>query len=486
MSKEIRAVIFDMDGLMVNTLPLHQRASRLMWARHGIDWTPQLAQNIIGMRIDQALQWELDRSNLDLDLDQLVTEREEIYRRLLAKDCNPMHGLNNALNQLQGKYQLAIASSSERSSVDIVLDGLGIRELFEAVTVGSDVPRSKPFPDIYLKTANKLEMPPNVCVVVEDADHGVNAGWLAGMHVIAIPNQRTKKGHFSKATKILSSLDELDGAITDIAGMQDRIQEPFKYQSVADMYGIDDLSKNPIFPKFINYGYWKGIDVNKKISLSSRINASANLYRDLLNTLGVNPSHDLLEVASGNGRGGALIHEEYQPHLYIGVDLSYKQALRTKSTLDTTGIKNNTIAQASAQSLPFVDDSFDRIISVEAIQHFPQPQEFINESYRSLKPGGKVGFCSFFMDGKGDQKLIDKMFPTSSLGIDHFNSIHDIHKWLNQAGFKNISIKPIGNDLWDPFVKWCKQVQPDQDWSENWIIAYKMGMVDYFEIVAEK
>lgn len=479
---KIEAVIFDMDGVMVDTLPLHHEASRRLWKKHGVEWTQELARNIIGMRIREALDWQLARSGLPLDLDELVTTREQIYFQLLSTDCIPMRGLNKALQSLQGNFKLAVATSSERKSVDHVLKNLQIDHLFNVVASGSDIKRSKPFPDIYQYTADKLGVSPERCVVIEDAEHGVIAGWLAGMHVIAIPNKRTSYGNFSRATKILRGLNELDGTIKDIVASSKKKPSKFKYKTVVQMYGDDYLGENPIFPEFINYGDWEQINTSSnEISLESRVEASANLYRRLLNGLGVDHSHKILEVASGNGRGGKLIQDEFRPQLYRGVDLSYKQVQRSIKF-----VGENVVVQARAEALPFKNGSFDRILSVEAIQHFTDPKDFFQESFRVLKPGGKIAICSFFMDKKGDIDLLAKMFPTVPLGIDKFIPITKIRSWLEEAGFSNVRIEPRGKHVWEPFVKWSYQVQPDQDWSYNWVIAYKMNMVDYFHIFAEK
>lgn len=484
----IEAIIFDMDGVMADTLPLHQEASHRMWANHGIDWTPELAQNIIGMRIREALNWQLSRTDLKLDLEELVREREDIYLDILGSSCPPMPGLLESLQQLQGRFKLAVASSSERASVDRVLKSFGIENVFDFVLSGSDVKKSKPHPEMYRTTAEKLGVAPENCVVVEDAEHGVISAWLAGMHVIAIPNERTQKGNFSKATRKETSLFDLPQAIEGIKVSEQPRGTVFKYKSVAEMYADDFLGENPIFPVFLNYGDWEGLySPDKEIDFDTRVQSSANLYRRLLNKMEVNRNHTVLEVASGTGQGGKLILNEYQPHLYYGIDFSAHQAQRSKHALDAAEFnKQHGIAQATAENIPLQNDSVDRIVSVEAIQHFESPESFLSEAYRTLKPGGKLGFCSFFMNGEGELDILAKMFPTLPLGIDKFIPITTIQQWLVNAGFKNVHIEPRGKYVWEPLVSWCHQVQPDQDWSDHWTIAYKMGMIDYYHVFADK
>lgn len=484
----IEAVIFDMDGVIADTLPLHQEASQRMWGRHGIDWTPELAQNIIGMRIKEALDWQLRRTNLQLDLDELVREREDIYLELLGNSYPPMPGVLDSLQQLQGRYKLAVVSSSERTSVDLVLKTFGIENVFDFVLSGSDVKKSKPHPEMYRTTAEKLNVAPEQCVVIEDAEHGVVSAWLAGMHVIAIPNERTQKGNFTKATRKISSLLEVPEVIEGIRVSDNPQGIIFKYRTIEEMYADDFLGTNPIFPVYINYGDWEGLDLTTgEIDFNIRVESSANLYRKLLNGLGVNRDHTVLEVAIGTGQGGKLILHEYQPHLYYGIDFSAHQAQRSKQALDDANLdRQYGIAQSTAENLPLPDGSIDRIISVEAIQHFVSPISFIQEAHRTLKPGGKLGFCSFFMNGEGELDILAKMFPTLPLGIDKFIPISSIQKWLIEAGFKNIRIESRGKYVWEPLVRWCHQVQPDQDWSDHWTIAYKMGMIDYYHVFAEK
>jgi hypothetical protein len=83
-------------------------------------------------------------------------------------------------------------------------------------------------------------------------------------------------------------------------------------------------------------------------------------------------------------------------------------------------------------------------------------------------------------------ELLAKMFPTVPLGIDKLIPITVIRSWLEEAGFSNVRIESRGDNVWEPFVKWCYQAQPDQDWSYNWVIAHKMNMADYFHIFADK
>jgi HAD superfamily hydrolase (TIGR01509 family) len=113
------------------------------------------------------------------------------------------------LQTLQGRRNVALASSSYRDAVDGVLAGLNIAHFFQVIVTGLDVSRVKPAPDIFLVAAKQLGVPPSECVVVEDAEKGVIAAHLADMRCIAVPNRHTRHHDFSKATRICSSLNDI-------------------------------------------------------------------------------------------------------------------------------------------------------------------------------------------------------------------------------------------------------------------------------------
>jgi HAD superfamily hydrolase (TIGR01509 family) len=120
-----------------------------------------------------------------------------------------MAGALQVLDTLQPHKTLALASSSYRDAVDGVLERLGITPYFAVIVTGTEVPRSKPAPDIFLAAAQQIGVAPAACVVVEDAEKGVIAASRAGMRCIAVPNRDTRHHDFSHATWVCASLHEI-------------------------------------------------------------------------------------------------------------------------------------------------------------------------------------------------------------------------------------------------------------------------------------
>lgn len=204
----ISTVIFDLDGLLADTEGLHCQAYQMAMAEHDIalkqaDYAEHWVRNGLGIA-----DW-VGRHNLAIDPLALRLRKSEHYLDLLNSSLRPMDGALELLAGLHGKLRFALASSSYRDAIDGVLAGLDIAHYFETIVSGLDVPRVKPFPDIFLKAAEQLAVEPAECIVLEDAEKGVVAAALAGMRCIAVPNEFTKHHDFSRATQVCGSLKEV-------------------------------------------------------------------------------------------------------------------------------------------------------------------------------------------------------------------------------------------------------------------------------------
>lgn len=204
----ISAVIFDLDGLLADTECLHCRAYQMALSEHGVELRDDdYAEHWV--RFGNGIVDWVNLRGLALDPDALRLRKARHYLDLLASSLRPMEGALELLDFLRGKVKIALASSSYRDAIDGVLAGLAIGHFFEVVVSGLDVARVKPAPDIFLKAARDLGVPPSQCLVFEDAEKGVVAAHRAGMRCIAVPNEYTRHHDFSKATKICSSLKDV-------------------------------------------------------------------------------------------------------------------------------------------------------------------------------------------------------------------------------------------------------------------------------------
>ena len=210
----ITSVIFDLDGLLADTERLHCLAYQEALRFYGATVTDQ-EYGEHWVRSGRGIaEWITDRG-LTLDPIALRADKSRAYLELLLSELRPMERALALLEDLHGRKNLALASSSYRDAVDGVLVGLGIARYFQVIVTGLDVPRVKPAPDIFLAAAEQLRVSPAECVVLEDAEKGVLAAHLAGMRCIAIPNQHTRHHDFSKATRVCSSLNEITVELLD-------------------------------------------------------------------------------------------------------------------------------------------------------------------------------------------------------------------------------------------------------------------------------
>lgn len=207
----IKAVIFDMDGLMVDSEPLQYQAFNAVFRGIGRKFPQEDNDRLyIGLSdIDQARDI-VTRYDLPLIPEEVVKRKQVEYRKLISQVITPQPGLMELLRKLHElKYKKGIASSSGIEEIEYVIKGLNIGKLIDVYCSAEEVRQGKPRPDIYLLAANKLGVSPSDCLVLEDAPNGVKAAKAAGMMVFAIPGRATKNGDFKEATRKLVSLRDV-------------------------------------------------------------------------------------------------------------------------------------------------------------------------------------------------------------------------------------------------------------------------------------
>lgn len=210
----IDAVVFDMDGVLVDSEPLHLAMTQVVLEPYGrvLDedfYWPRVGMDEVDFFADVVAHLGLDASPAEL-----AARRQERYvEELVAAPLPPMRGVLECLLRLGADgYRLAVASSATRRQVDIVVDKLGLRRAFAATVSVDDVARGKPAPDLFLEAARRLDVDPARCFVVEDAVHGVEAARAAGMTAVAVPRvgDDGARHRAAGAAAVLRSLHELD------------------------------------------------------------------------------------------------------------------------------------------------------------------------------------------------------------------------------------------------------------------------------------
>jgi len=215
----IRALIFDMDGTLVNSEKLHFEAWRKILAQHGVDDFPLAAfHRYVGVSNERLAGDYIRSHRLPADIDTLVREKQGLYLKMIPA-IEPMPGVRETVARYHGRCLLAVASSSDRIELDAILATLGLAACFDEVVGGDMVSRKKPDPEIYLRTMSLLGVRPEECIAFEDSEAGIAAVKNAGMFGIAVPSPLLHDGDFSRADTVIPRIDLADDRLLqDLSG----------------------------------------------------------------------------------------------------------------------------------------------------------------------------------------------------------------------------------------------------------------------------
>lgn len=181
------AVIFDLDGVIVDNMGYHKKAWEIFIQKHNPGLAIEDFARHFGRTNSDLIPLVFGRKLSEADVASYGEEKEALYRKLYAEHIAPLPGLVNFLRELKKKHVRAvIATSAPKKNLDLVLDGLEIRPWFDALVDASEVEKGKPDPEIYLNAAQKVERAPEVCIVFEDSLAGIQAGLNAGMRVVGV------------------------------------------------------------------------------------------------------------------------------------------------------------------------------------------------------------------------------------------------------------------------------------------------------------
>jgi HAD superfamily hydrolase (TIGR01509 family) len=204
----IQGVLFDMDGVLADTERLHWAAYRSVLLEHGVDvGLEEYRRHFIAR--GGGPEYACRTYALPMSADELRARKAPRYLALLRQGVQALPGARAALERLRRTQRLAVATNAARVEADLVLGGLALAPLLDAVVTREDYASAKPAPDAYLAAAAALGLPPAACVVVEDTERGATAARAAGISAIAVPNDLTLDNDFGACRHRLASLDEL-------------------------------------------------------------------------------------------------------------------------------------------------------------------------------------------------------------------------------------------------------------------------------------
>jgi HAD superfamily hydrolase (TIGR01509 family) len=209
MLDEFDVLLFDNDGVLVDTEPLFLRATRELLATIGIEVDAEVYREISLRRGASVFVLAEEQGATAQEVVDLRARRDDRYAELIAEGVETLVGVHQTLDRLHGLRPMAIVTSSGRAHFEQIHRQTELLHFFEFVLADGDYARHKPHPDPYLAAAARFEIDPARCLVIEDTERGLDAAHAAGMRCIAIPNALSAAGDFAKAEHTLGSMEEL-------------------------------------------------------------------------------------------------------------------------------------------------------------------------------------------------------------------------------------------------------------------------------------
>jgi len=213
-----QAVIFDMDGVLVDSEPLHIQTEKRMFRKMGLDISDEEHAGYMGTATDLMWKQIISKRNLPLDIAEIteLTIQEGLPFFYSLKKIDPMPGLVDLLEKLKAKkIPMAVASSSDAETIRVILEKSGLRKYFIHAVSSSEVGKSKPEPDVFLHAAKLLKVAPENCVVFEDSKNGIKAAKAAGMFCIAYSGANSGEQDRNHADFHISGYKDLKNAGLD-------------------------------------------------------------------------------------------------------------------------------------------------------------------------------------------------------------------------------------------------------------------------------
>ena len=207
----MKAVIFDMDGVIIDSEPIHLKVDIETMKALGCNISIEELEKYVGATNEYMFEDIKKNYNISKSIDEIINYKVEITKqKIIQSDLEPIEGIRELLSELKNKnIPTAIASSSPRSFIDVVVSKFKLQDYFRFIVSGEEVANGKPEPDVYIETAKKLGMLPRDCTVIEDSKNGVLAAKAAGMKCIGFQNANSGNQDLSKADTIVKSIVEI-------------------------------------------------------------------------------------------------------------------------------------------------------------------------------------------------------------------------------------------------------------------------------------
>jgi len=213
----MQAVIFDMDGLMIDSEGIYWAVVREMARERGKSVSDETLGRMMGRAPIESVELFVREVGLTEAPADVSAERDARVLDIIRRGIEPMPGLIQVLEDFRGRFKMAVATSARRSFVDIIFAPIGLHRFFDVIQTSDDITRGKPDPEIYLLAMGKLGIQPQLCFVLEDSSNGSLAGVRAGAHTIAVPSQYARSQDFSFVNYVAVDLLDAHRHIQQVA-----------------------------------------------------------------------------------------------------------------------------------------------------------------------------------------------------------------------------------------------------------------------------
>lgn len=213
----MQAVIFDMDGLMIDSEGIYWAVARQMARECGKEVSDETLGRMMGRAPLDSIQLFAREVGLTQPPEELMRQRDARVFEIFRKGTEPMPGLMEVLESFRPRFKIAVATSARLNFVNLIFGGMGIHHFFDVLQTSDDVRHGKPDPEIYQLAMTKLGVKPGESFVLEDSSNGSLAGKRAGAYTIAVPSQYTRSQDFHFVDYVASSLLDAKAHIDEVA-----------------------------------------------------------------------------------------------------------------------------------------------------------------------------------------------------------------------------------------------------------------------------
>jgi HAD superfamily hydrolase (TIGR01509 family) len=213
----IEAVIFDLDGILIDSEHVWDEVRQQLAKERGGRWNENASRDMMGMSSIEWSRYMRDVVGLEEEPEEISAEVVRRLEQRYRTEIPLIPGAEQAVERLAARWPLALASSSNRELIDLVLTESGLGRFFRTSVSSEEVARGKPAPDVFLEAARRLDANPTLCAAIEDSENGILAAKAAGMRTIAIPNPGypPHEDALTSADLVLATIEELTQAVVE-------------------------------------------------------------------------------------------------------------------------------------------------------------------------------------------------------------------------------------------------------------------------------